>query len=332
MGEHGAAVAGKSRSKTALGYAVAAVCLAWVFHDVRAGGIFKAVGNMQWKWVAVAVAFDVGGYFCQGKRWALLLRHCGPISARRATQAIYAGLFVNEILPLRAGEAVRSWLVAKWLKTSFTSVFSSLLVERFLDAIWLALAAGITVWLVPLPGYLVDAEGILTALVIAGAALFLIAVLRGGRTGKETRSAGPRRHLGDLAAGIASIGRSRLLYASFGISALMLASQVASYWLVMRAYGLNLSPWHGAAVFLIVRLGTIIPAAPSNIGTYQFFTVAGLAIFGVDKTLATGFSIVVFLILTVPLWAIGIFAFARAGLSLGDVRAGKFGEQDLNVS
>jgi len=327
MGEFNRAVAKTRRSKAALGYAVAAACLVWVFYDVRARGILDAVRNMKWKWVALAVAFDVGSYLCQGKRWALLLRHCGPITTLRATHAIYAGLFVNEILPLRAGEAVRSWLVAKWLKTNFTAVFSSLLVERFLDSIWLVLAIGVTVWLVPLPRYLVDAEKILTAIVLAGATLFLYAVLRAGPEGGEASSAGPRRHLRNLASGIASIGRSRLLYASFGVSALMLVFQVLSYWLVMRAYGLELSPWHGAAVYLIVRLGTIIPAAPSNIGTYQFFTVAGLAIFGVDKTLATGFSVVVFLILTIPLWAIGIFAFTRAGLSLGDVRAGKFGAQ-----
>jgi uncharacterized protein (TIRG00374 family) len=328
MGEYSAALAEKHRRKAALGYAIAASCLVWVFYDVRAQGILDAVRNMQWKWVALAVAFDIGSYLCQGKRWALLLQRCGPITTLRATHAIYAALFVNEILPLRAGEAVRSWLVAKWLKASFINVFSSLLVERFLDSIWLVLAIGLTVWLVPLPRYLVDAEEILAALVLVGGTLFLYAVLRTGpvNVGAGT-SAGLRRHLRNLAAGIASIGRSRLLYASFGVSAVMLVFQVVSYWLVMRAYGLGLSLWHGAAVFLILRLGTIIPTAPSNIGTYQFFTVAGLTIFGVDKTLATGFSIVVFLILTVPLWTIGIFAFTRAGLSLSGVRAGKFGAQ-----
>jgi hypothetical protein len=58
------------------------------------------------------------------------------------------------------------------------------------------------------------------------------------------------------------------------------------------------------------------------VGTYQFFTVLGLTQFAVDKTTATGFSVVVFLILTVPLWVIGILAFGRAGLSLHQVRAG----------
>jgi hypothetical protein len=76
----------------------------------------------------------------------------------------------------------------------------------------------------------------------------------------------------------------------------------------------------GAAVFLIVHIGTVIPSAPSNVGTYQFFTVVGLALFGVNKTLAASFSVVVFLILTIPLWAIGMLVFMRLGLSLKKLR------------
>ena len=46
------------------------------------------------------------------------------------------------------------------------------------------------------------------------------------------------------------------------ISLLLLLGQILSYWFVMLAYGLKLSFWHGAAVFLIVHIGTIIPGAP----------------------------------------------------------------------
>jgi hypothetical protein len=39
----------------------------------------------------------------------------------------------------------------------------------------------------------------------------------------------------------------------------------------------------GAVVYLIVRLGTAVPNAPANVGTYQFFTVAGLTHFSVRR-------------------------------------------------
>jgi ABC-type branched-subunit amino acid transport system permease subunit len=69
-------------------------------------------------------------------------------------------------------------------------------------------------------------------------------------------------------------------------------------------------------VYLIVRLGTAVPNAPANVGTYQFFTVVGLTLFGVSKSAATGFSLVVFLVLTVPLWALGFLALSRGGKTL----------------
>jgi uncharacterized protein (TIRG00374 family) len=128
------------------------------------------------------------------------------------------------------------------------------------------------------------------------------------------------RLLDKMAGGVRDIGRSRFFYSSFGISLLLLLGQILSYWFVMLAYGLKLSFWHGAAVFLIVHLGTVIPGAPSNVGTYQFFTVVGLTLFGIDKTLATSFSVVVFLILTIPLWAIGMLVFGHLGLSLKKVQ------------
>ena len=84
----------------------------------------------------------------------------------------------------------------------------------------------------------------------------------------------------------------------------------------MRASGLDATPWVGAATLLIVQLGTAIPNAPANLGTYQFFCVVGLMHFGIDKPVAVGFSVVVFVILTVPLWLLGSGALGRSGLSL----------------
>ena len=314
------------RGKVLAGYLLAAVCLAWVFHDVEYRDLFRNLGTTAWWLIGLAIVGDILSYACQGWRWSLLLRAKGNLSVLRATQAVYAGLFVNEIIPMRVGEVLRIYLASRWIPAEFAGVVPSVLVERFFDAIWLALAIGITILFVPLPRYLVNAEEVLAIIVFAATALFAFLVLRRQQVAPE---AAPRPGLAGrassllsgLARGLHSIGRSNLLSASFGISFLLLFFQVLAFWLVMWGYGLRLSFWYGAAVLLIVHLGTALPGAPSNIGTYQFFTVLGLTQFGVDKTTATGFSVVVFVILTIPLWAIGIFAFGRAGLSLHNLTA-----------
>ena len=104
------------------------------------------------------------------------------------------------------------------------------------------------------------------------------------------------------------------------VSAGVLACQALAFWLVMVACGLRLSLWAGAITLLIVHLGTALPNAPGNVGSYQFFCIVGLSLFGIGKAEATAFSLVVFVVLTVPLWALGFFALRNSGLTLDQAR------------
>jgi len=194
----------------------------------------------------------------------------------------------------------------------------------------LALFVGLAALFVPLPKTLLHAEEVLGVIVLAVTGLVLYLVLR--REGLSEADAGsgrgvyrrlPRALAGGwarLARGIREIGLSRRFFLSLAVSALILIFQIIAFWLVMRAYGLPLSLWAGAVVLLIVHFGTAIPNAPSNVGSYQFFTVVALSMYGVDKTAATGFSIAVFFILTIPLWIIGLWAIGSTGMSLAAIR------------
>jgi uncharacterized protein (TIRG00374 family) len=317
-------------ARQVVGYLIAAACLVWVFHGIRGEKLLGEMKNIRWGWVVLAVLFDALSYVCQGFRWRLLLRPSGDISIARATRAIYAGLFTNEIVPFRAGELVRAYLVARWRGVSMLAVIPSMAVERLFDGIWLAAGIGLTAIFVHLPADLLRAADIFGGIVLAATALFLYLVIRKERTLQEPESAregtrSPMRFLGSLigriARGVRDIGMSRYFYLSLFSSSLILIFQILSFWLVMYAYGLRLSLSVGAAVFIIVYFGTALPNAPSNIGTYQFFTVLALTLFGIEKTTAAGFSVAVFIILTVPLWIIGLAAIGGSGMRLKDIRA-----------
>jgi uncharacterized protein (TIRG00374 family) len=315
--------------RQAIGYLLALACLYWVFYDIHFQSLWQSLPGINWWLVVLAVICDILSYVCQGLRWQQLLHTAGTITTLRATQAVYAGLFVNEILPMRIGELVRTYLVSRWLSVKFISIIPSVAIERFFDAIWLATGIIITALFVQLPKDFRNAANMLVIALVILVALFLyLLVLRrkNGSTAKEKIVAGwhPLRKLRSfiitIADGIRDIGASRLFYFSLIVSGFILIFQIIAFWLVMEAYGLNLSVWTGAAVLLLLHLGTIIPNAPSNIGTYQFFCVVGLTFFGVDKTVATGFSVVVFIILTIPLWAIGLVAIGRNGMTVKQLR------------
>jgi uncharacterized protein (TIRG00374 family) len=305
--------------RAAAGYAVGAVCLVWVLHDIRPAELARQVAGLRWGWLAAAVALDVLGYVAQGLRWRLLLTPAGRVTTLQATEAVYAGLFANEVLPLRFGELVRAHLVSRRIGKDMLAVLPSMAVERLFDGIWLAVCIGVTAIVMPLPPALMRAAGILGAAVLAAAALFLWTVLRQGGERKTSRWR-IGRWLASLAADLRAIARDAPVAAALAASLLLLISQAGAFWCVMPAYGLPIAVWAGVAVFVIVRLGTAVPNAPANVGTYQFFAVLGLQLFGVDKTAATGFSLVVFLVLTVPLWLLGSMALSRSGTTLYAVR------------
>ncbi len=319
---------GRTLGRTAA-YLAAVAGLAWVFHDVAWAKLLKHVAGLDWRWVVIGILADVIAYVLQAVRWRLLLKPVGDLSVMRATQAVYAGLFLNEVAPFHIGEVVRAYPVARWLAAPLVSVVPSMALERLFDGIWLAAGLGLTAIRVPLPRRLIAAGNIFGLAIIGLTALTFFLVVRRAREPRPDRPDRPRSaasrwiasNVRQLQDGLRLIGLTRVSAAAFLLSLPVVAFQAFSFWFIMIAYGLRLSFWIAGAVFLIVRFGTVIPGAPGNLGLYQVFCVLGLALFGVDKTVAAGFSVVVFVLLSAPLWGLGLLALGRTGLSLASTKA-----------
>jgi len=317
----------RSRVKRALVYTFALACLVWVFHDVHPERLLLAMSIANWRFVMLAITLDILTYLLQGIRWKLLLAPVGRLSILRATQGVYAGLFTNELVPLRFGELVRAFLVSRWLSLRLTEILPSMVIERFLDALWLAVGIGLAAIFVSLPKDLVEVGDALGGIMLLATLLFLWVVFRKKKEPKCTEpDSSPRvlrvllRFGWQLACGLRDIGISYRLYLAALLSAGMLASQAFALWFMMLACRIDLPLGAAAIVLLVVRLGTAIPNAPANVGSFQFFTVLALRLFGEDKTVAAGFSMVYFLALTVPLWILGLAAISRSGMNLSTIR------------
>jgi uncharacterized protein (TIRG00374 family) len=207
-------------------------------------------------------------------------------------------------------------------------VLSTATIERLFDGVWLALTFALISLLVPLPLSLLRAADTLDVVLLTSVVVLMM-VVRGQSAGKvhssDVTQSKMRQWISsnwrNFAVSLQQVSLSRVFYLAFGVSFFVIFLQALSFWLIMWAYGLQLSLWVGVAVFIIVSLGTAIPNAPANVGSYQFFTVLALSLFGVEKTAATGFSVVSFILLTVPLWLLGFLAITRNGMSLGHLHA-----------
>src|SRR5262249_6391943 len=96
--------------------------------------------------------------------------------------------------------------------------------------------------------------------------------------------------------------------------------QIMPFYALMKAFGLDLSFWVASGVVTIVRLGTVVPNAPGNVGLFQAMCVLALGLFDVEKNDAKTFSFIMFFALTMPLLVGGAVATGLSGLNLGELR------------
>jgi len=110
------------------------------------------------------------------------------------------------------------------------------------------------------------------------------------------------------------------LSATAAISLLYLLLNMFSYYALMRAYGLDLSFWAAGGVVVIVRLLTVVPNAPGNLGLGNAACVLAMRLFDVEANDAKTFSIILFGAMTLPLLIGGAVATALTGVNIGELR------------
>lgn len=309
-----------------LPYGLAVMGLVWVLHDVNPDRIFHQATRVNWWWVGLAVGCDTISYVSQGWRWHSLLPRPTRVTVGQTIQAVYAGLFASEVLPLRAGEVVRAVLVGKWANLPVTTIVPSIIVERLLDGLWLVVALSMAATWLPVPKQVVEATWILAGAMIVASGLGCLVVWQAGEISKNRLESLSPPLAGiwlklyqtgwlPLVEGVQSLTPGRHLALAGVLSGVYLSTQVVAFWGALRACQIQVALPTALLVFLLVQLGTMLPNTPSNIGTYQFFCTLGLTLVGIEKNAAVAASMLVFLILTVPLWILGCIATSQCRLS-----------------
>jgi glycosyltransferase 2 family protein len=302
---------------------VSIACLWWVLHDLNWHEFAADVRVIHWRWVIVAVVADVLVYFWHGWRWSLLLTPVERIPLMRSVRAIYVGLFANEVLPLRTGEVIRCYLQARWSSIPFSVTLSSALIERIFDGFWLVLCMLIVVKRVPgLPRFIIDAAVVLGVFVLVGAVIVAFAMFYRQRAHAAFSSESKfHRHVRVLIEDLHRMGHSRFLYFAALATIPYLLTQIVPIYAMMWAFDFADTSWGVASVLMIVlRLGSAIPQAPGNVGTFQYLAVLVLfKVFGYDEKFAKEFSLVLWAVVTVPLLLAGFIALAFTEAHIGEL-------------
>ncbi len=327
---------------------LSAACLWWVLRGVDFHSLMSDFEHLRWDWVSAAIASNLLSYVLQGWRWSLVLAPVTAVPVSDAVQAIYVGLYANEVLPLRSGEIIRCYLLARCSEIPISVTLASALIERIFDGIWLIVGLIVTIRYVKLPAVIQSGGIFLGVLILMIGALLAIAMFWKEQTLDALLNARWLGWVHILIRDLQLIGHSRFLYYAFFLSLPFFLLQVFPIYAVLKAYnGLGHLPVVAALTLaVILRLNAVLPQAPGNLGTFQAATMLGVRLFRSDAVLpaaagpgtihrrlrpnpfrdmAQGFSIILWALLTLPLLIVGFIAVAFTGMNLGEIHRSAHG-------
>ncbi len=278
--------------------------------------IWTEVHHMRWGWVCFALAFDGAVYLLHGWRWKTLLHPVSKIPFIQTLIAIYVGLFTNEVFPLRAGELVRCFLLAQSSEVPLSVTFASALIERIFDGVWLMACFFITLRMGHLPGVLLKGGYFLGALILLLGAVLGFAMYSRKQSLDKVFGISWPKWFDTLIDDLHLIGHSRFLYYSFGISGLYMLAQILPIYCLVRANVLPVSWMASFTMMVLLRLSSVVPQAPGNLGAFQWVAAQTLIMFGLGAAHAKRFSLILWAVVTLPLLLIGFVAVTMEGINL----------------
>jgi uncharacterized protein (TIRG00374 family) len=304
--------------------------LAWALHGVSWSDLWEEIGELDWRWIAVGAVAGVFAYVIQAWRWSLLLRPVGPVTMVSSTRAIFVGLFANEILPLRGGELIRCFLVTRSSSIPISVTLASAVIERIFDGLLLIVGLFFSFrYLHQFPlspgqaralGLLTDGGIFLGVLILVCAAVLALAMYWREQTLDAILDARMFSWAHVFIEDLHRIGHSRYLYLSALISIAHMLMLIVPIYAVMEAYGLDESSWKGAAALMVLlRLGSVAPQAPGNVGLFQVISTVGLTLFGVQQAMARRFTLILWGEVTMPLVIAGFIALVATGAKMGQI-------------
>ena len=241
----------------------------------------------------------------RGERWHRILYLTGVNAARFDCYLLTTvGYMGNNVLPARAGEALRVVLLDTRVHAGKRKVLGTIVAERLLDVVVLAVVLVGTAYgvlsdrdVLPTDQPLLFAGGGLVALGI-GAVVF--SVLR--RRGALTRFRDFARPLADAPRALLSRDGAVLLLVTFGLWLF----EGGVYLAVAHAVELDISVSGAMYLVALTNFVAALPAAPGSIGTFDAAVAFGAKALGGAGAVVVSYLLLLRFILYVPITVVGL--------------------------
>ncbi|QDG54064.1 flippase-like domain-containing protein [Persicimonas caeni] len=260
-------------------------------------------------WAGVFVLIYAVCHWARIFRWSYLVRPLGDdIDTMTVHRVCTVGFTAIILLPLRLGELVRPYLLARRTELPMSGVLATAVVERVLDGL---LMTGLL--FVTLAFYSGDrATGFATTAGLIAAAIFVPALLvcllafwrkdwtlellrRIGNPISEGLTEKATGMLDEFIKGFRGLLEADELGRYLFITALYWFTNILSMWVLAHlGFGLDVTMWEVATVLPILVIGIMIPAGPGLAGNFEYFMAKGLALFVAVEVAEVGAKVAVF--------------------------------------
>jgi len=314
--------------------------LLWLFlrhTDLRQ--VWTEVTRARLDLLLVALGITALTYLFRALRWQYLLAPIGHVQLANAFRTTVIGFAASALLPARAGEVLRPWLLARKEGLSATSAFATIILERVLDTVTVLLLFGIFLLFAspalaqgdPVAFGRLKLGGLLAALasllalgvmfVMAGHPAWLNQIAAGVARVLPQRIAGTVTSLlRTFAEGLAIVRQPVRLAVSILLSFPLWLSIATAIWCVSSAFHIALPFMGSFLIMALLVIGVAVPT-PGAVGGFHYFYRLGVtAFYGAPNDRAVGAAIVLHAVSFVPVALAGLVFLAQEGLSL--TRAG----------
>jgi uncharacterized membrane protein YbhN (UPF0104 family) len=301
---------------------LAAVLLYFALRGVDWRNMGRTIASANPRYLVVALALAVFASLLRSIRWRILLNAEANLSIPTVFWATMAGYFGNLVLPARAGELVRTFLISGRSSLTKTYVLTTALGERMCDAIALVLFSSLALLAVDsTPAWMAGMARVMTAVAIGGAlGIALLPYFEGLL----------RRLLKPFPAFLMSLVDQVILgvrtfhslprFAGFATLTIVIwSADTCGAWIAARALGLSVTLPVALLFISGLGLGSALPSTPGYVGIYQFVAVTVLGPFGIARDSAIAYVIVIQAISSVCVLVFGSLGLVRLGARLSDM-------------
>jgi uncharacterized protein (TIRG00374 family) len=322
------------RARTALVSILAIGLFVWFLRHANLPDVWVQLRRAQLGLIVAGFGAVVLTYVIRAWRWQYLLQPIGPTRFRTAFRTTVIGFAALGVLPARAGDVLRPYLLAKEERLSAPAAFATIVMERVLDLIAVVGLLDLYVWVVAGPDSFPPSllRPIEIASVLAGiAAGVLMALMWVMATHPERIGSlvfGAARVLPHgIAEGLARVARTfsggfavarepRALTMALIWSFPLWVAIAAEAWLVTIAFGIMM-PFAGTFLLqAILVIGVAVPT-PGAVGSYhEAYRIGVTTFFGAPNDAAVAGAIATHAVSYFPVVITGMIFMIQDGLKV----------------